>query len=102
MSTPSLPATHRIVTGHNTDGKAVFDSDVTLFAVNAFTEDGSPPEGQIPGFTLVYRTENYPVKVQGLVQDLQGKKNPLSGASGMVCRIVDFPPVGGDGEAFMR
>lgn len=60
------------------------------------------PRARFSASTLVYRTENYPVKVQGLVQDLQGKKIPLSDASGTVCRIVDFPPIGGDGKALMH
>ena len=30
------------------------------------------------------------------------KKIPLSDSSSTVCRIVDFPPVSEDGEAFMH
>ena len=102
MTNQSLPPIRRIITGHSADGKAVFDSEVMLSPVNPTTEDGSPPEGAIPGFTLIHRTENYPVKVQGPIQDLHGKKIPLSDSSGTVCRIVDFPPVGEDAEAFMH
>jgi hypothetical protein len=102
MATQSLPTTRRIITGHNADGKAIFDSDTTLSPVNPFTEDGSPPEGTIPGFTLIHRTENYPVKVQGPTQELHGKKIALSDSSGTVCRIVDFPPIGEDGDAYMH
>jgi hypothetical protein len=51
----SPPTTRRIITGHNADGKAIFESDEVLTTVNPFTNDGSaPPAGSmIPGFTLV-------------------------------------------------
>ena len=94
MAAPSQ--TRRIITGHNAEGKAIFESDEVLTTMNPFVEDGTPPpaDSAVPGFTLIHRTEGYPVKIQGQVTEHHGKKIPLSDSSGTVCRIVDFPPVG--------
>ena len=101
---PALPTTRRIITGHSSDGKATFDSDEMLSPTNPYTEDGSPPPpgGPVPGFTLIHRTEGFPAKVQGPVQDLHGKRIHLSDSTGTTCRIVDFPPIEEDGEGFMH
>lgn len=94
MSPPAT--TRRVITGHNSEGTAIFESDEVLTTTNPFTEDGTPPpEGStIPGFTLIHKTEGYPVKVQGAPIEYHGKIIPLSDATGTVCRIVDFPPIG--------
>ena len=88
-----MTTTRRIVTGHDANGKAIFDSDDTLTPANPLEADGSPPEGIIPGFTTIFRTEGSPAQSQGPWTDHHGKKIPLTNQSGVVCRIVDFPPV---------
>ena len=98
MAAPST--TRRIVTGHNAEGKAIFESDEVLTTMNPFVEDGTPPPAgsAVPGFTVIHKAEGYPVRIQGQITELHGKKIPLSDSSGTVCRIVDFPPVGEDNE----
>jgi len=86
--------TRRIVTGHDADGKAVFDSDQVLTAVNPLETDGSPPTGTIPGFTTICKTDGVPASVLGPFVDLHGKKIGLVDPSGVYCRIVDFPAIG--------
>lgn len=42
----SLPPIRRIVTGHNADGKAIFDKDEILTPANPVDAQGGPvPEG---------------------------------------------------------
>jgi hypothetical protein len=102
-SVSSGETTRRIITGHDDDGKAIFLSDEILKTANPYKEDSSPPEGTIPGFTLIHRAENFPTtSVNGPVTEWHGKRIPLSDAGGTVCRIVDFPPVGEDGDVFMH
>lgn len=84
---PDLPPVRRVVTGHCTDGKAIFEHDDFLTPVGV---SGSHISA---GFTLIHRTEGFPVTNQGLddelaVENLQRSKRP----SGIVCEIVDFPP----------
>lgn len=100
MATP--PPIRRIITGHDTNGKAIFDSDTTLSMCDPFIEDGSPPAPgtTIPGFVLIHKTEGYPAKVQGPPVEYHGKIIPLSDESGAVCRIVDFPPTHADTQVY--
>lgn len=58
--------------------------------------DGTPPTGVIPGFTTIFRTDGVPATLGPGNQfaDYHGQMIPLSDASGVVCRIVDFPAVG--------
>ena len=87
--------TRRIVTGHDADGKAIFESDTVLTTCNPFTDDGSaPPAGStIPGFTVIHKAEGYPAPIQGPVTEYHSKIIPLVDESGSICRIVDFPPI---------
>lgn len=102
-SVSSDETTRRIITGHDENGKAIFLSDEILKTANPYKEDLSPPEGTIPGFTLIHRAEGFPTtSVNGPVTELHGKRIPLSNAGGTVCRVVDFPPIGEDGDAFMH
>lgn len=102
-SVSSHETTRRLVTGHDEKGKAIFLSDEVLNTTNPYSEDLSPPEGTIPGFTLIHRAEGFPTtSVNGPVTEWHGKRIPLSNAGSTVCRVVDFPPIGEDGDAFMH
>ena len=102
-SVSSGETTRRIITGHDENGKAIFLSDETLKTTNPYKEDMSPPQGTIPGFSLIHRAEGFPTtSVNGPVTEWHGKRIPLSNAGGTVCRVVDFPPIGEDGDAFMH
>jgi len=103
ISVSSSETTRRIITGHDENGKAIFHSDEVLKTANPYKEDLSPPAGTIPGFTLIHRAEGFPTtSVNGPVTEWHGKRIPLSYAGGTVCRVVDFPPIGEDGDAFMH
>lgn len=90
--------TRRIVTDHNSDGKAIFGSDEILTSANPIDPEGKPvPDGAlIPGFTSIFRTDGHPATAQGSWQDPHGKMQNLVGTEGVMCRIVDFPPVPAD------
>lgn len=47
----------------------------------------------IPGFTTIFRTDGYPADAQSQWTNHHGKLQGLVGDDGVVCRIVDFPPV---------
>lgn len=102
-SVSSNETTRRIITGHDENGRAVFLSDEVLKTANPYKEDLSPPEGTIPGFTLIHRAEGFPTtSVNDPVTEWHGRRIPLSNAGGTVCRVVDFPPIGENGDAFMH
>ncbi|KAL6251602.1 hypothetical protein RBB50_001812 [Rhinocladiella similis] len=90
----SLPATRRIVTGHDNNGKAIITSDAVLTPANPLDSEGNPPTGIIPGFTNLYKTDGIPAKAQTPFVDVHGKKIGLVDQSGVFCRIVDFPATG--------
>lgn len=97
------PTTRRIITGHDPAGYAVFDSDEVLTAVNPIRPGTTGPENSNEfGFTVIHKTSGNPVEVQGKVTEYHGKSIPLSDASGTVCRVVDFPPLGEESNAFMH
>ena len=102
-SASSHETTRRLITGHDENGKAIFLSDEVLKTTSPYSEDMSPPEGTIPGFTLIHRAEGFPTtSVNGPVTEWHGKRIPLSNTGSTVCRVVDFPPIGEDGDAFMH
>ncbi|KAL2394473.1 hypothetical protein ABEF95_000349, partial [Exophiala dermatitidis] len=90
----SMSTTRRIVTGHDSNGKAIFTSDKILVPTNPLDPAGNPPSGIIPGFTNLYKTDGIPAKAQTPFVDVHGKKIGLVDPSGVFCRIVDFPAVG--------
>lgn len=47
----------------------------------------------IPSFTTIFRTTGHPADAQSPWTDHHGKMQGLVGGDGVVCRIVDFPPV---------
>lgn len=88
---PDLPSTRRLVTGHNKQGKAIFDLDGALKPFNP--RPTTSPTGPPLGVTLIHRTRNFPVKIQGSAEEL-GPDNVRRGQGepGIVCQIVDLPP----------
>ncbi|EXJ76582.1 uncharacterized protein A1O5_01090 [Cladophialophora psammophila CBS 110553] len=91
----SLPTTRRIVTGHDSTGKSIIESDITLTPANPLDATGASPTGIIPGFTNIFRTAGFPAaNVQGPWTDVHGKKIGLVDQAGVYCRIVDFPATG--------
>lgn len=92
---PDLPTIRRLVTGHNKEGKAIFDFDEVLVPVNpAYI---TPEQARLPdlplGVTLIHRTRSYPVKIQGSTEELTVDNLRRSqGEKGIVCQVVDLPP----------
>ncbi|OQV01449.1 Cupin domain-containing protein [Cladophialophora immunda] len=90
-----LPETRRLVTGHNREGKAVFEFDDLLTPVNPTPKDARPGTSadRPVGVTLIHRTRNYPVKIQGGREELtMDNVRRGQGEKGIVCQIVDIPP----------
>ena len=85
-----LPDTRRLVTGHSREGKAIIQFDDILKPVNP-TPKGATVRSV--GVTLIHRTRNYPVKVQGGSEELTvDNLRRGQGEKGIVCQIVDIPP----------
>ncbi|KAK5319643.1 hypothetical protein LTR20_007950 [Exophiala xenobiotica] len=96
-SLPQLPATRRLVTGHNDEGKAIFKSDETIHPVNPLGKEtferNQDATASPLGVTLIHRTRGYPVKVQGGEEELTPDNvRRGQGEPGIVCQIVDLPP----------
>ncbi|KFY91883.1 hypothetical protein V500_04415 [Pseudogymnoascus sp. VKM F-4518 (FW-2643)] len=92
---PELPTIRRLVTGHNKEGKAIFDFDEVLVPVNPAPAHASQTGSlSLPlGVTLIHRTRNYPVKIQGSTEELTvDNLQRNQGEKGIVCQIVDLPP----------
>lgn len=56
----------------------------------------------IPGFTSIFRTDGHPASAQGSWTDPHGKMQNLVGGEGVMCRVVDFPPVPEDAPAEVK
>lgn len=92
-----LQPTRRLVTGHDSRGKAIFQFDEVVHPVNPLgtkTLEGDGDAATLPlGVTLVHRTRGYPVQIQGAEEELapdnlrRGQRAP-----GIVCQVVDLPP----------
>jgi mannose-6-phosphate isomerase-like protein (cupin superfamily) len=102
--TVSPPKVRRIITGHDSNGKAIIESDDKLTPYNPFTGapvSTDPENGQAPfGFTVVHRTAQFPASNTERPVEYNGKKMSLEHHTGTTCRVVDFPPcnAGGDGQ----
>jgi hypothetical protein len=103
----SLPTVRRVITGHDTNGKAVIEADTHLSPCNPIT--GAPVlESPAPlGFTLIHRTSSFPASNTETPTEYHGKKITLEDKIGTTCRVVDFLPLkmGEDGklsEGFMH
>jgi hypothetical protein len=90
-----LPPVRRVVTGHDSIGNAIFDSDAAIMPVAV------DPSSKVPmGFTLIHRTTGFPVDNQG-GQDEFGPGNLQRSRfpRGIVCEVVDVPPAGTSQQA---
>jgi mannose-6-phosphate isomerase-like protein (cupin superfamily) len=83
-------ATRRIVTAHDTDGKAVavFDGPVV-------SKQRNPGANAI---TMLWVTEETPADVSGSNDRAESKVGVPPPPNGSIFRIVDFPPTSGDGH----
>lgn len=73
----------RIVTGHDTTGKAVFLQDSLI-------KGGSLPDGEA-AFAVIWRTIGHPVDNNDAT-DRAAEPVGLTQANGSILRIVDIPP----------
>ena len=99
-----LPKTRRCVTGHSPDGKAIFDRDDSLAPLNPFPSTSSSTSESIKGgFTLIHRTEDYPVKIQGGATEFKAENlHRGQGKKGIICQVVDIPPAAEDKPVYMH
>ncbi len=89
----SSPAVHRIVTGHNSEGKAIIESDTKLTPLNPYTNAPLTSDSSEPfAFAVVHRTSGFPASNTEPPVEYHGKKISLEDKVGTTCRIVDFPP----------
>ena len=90
-----LPTVKRLVTGHNNQGKAIFDHEEQLTPLTPFAANKSTSAASAAplGITLIHRTRGFPVKIQGSVEELSADNlRRGQGPSGIVCQVVDLPP----------
>lgn len=87
--TKSIRPIQRVITTHNSEGKAVFSTRL---------REALPiQEVNNVGFSLAYTTQRFPVQlaadtdITGYEQNLVSPPG-LTISTGTVCRIVDFPP----------
>ncbi|KIX06609.1 uncharacterized protein Z518_04585 [Rhinocladiella mackenziei CBS 650.93] len=105
---PHLRPTRRLVTGHSPDGKAIFESDDKVIPVNPTPAPASDtPEDEqtaLPvGITLIHRTENCPVKIQGSRNELNVENlRRGQGEKGVVRQIIDLPPTSQDKPLYLH
>ncbi|KIW11198.1 hypothetical protein PV08_10498 [Exophiala spinifera] len=83
--------TRRVVTGHSPEGKAIFEADEILLSLNLLT--GKPISGSIAGIANIYKTENWPAALNVPFVDYYNKPLGLTDESGVICRVIHFPPV---------
>ncbi|KAH8926689.1 hypothetical protein BT69DRAFT_1331089 [Atractiella rhizophila] len=89
-----LPATRRIVTGHNDEGKAIFVSD------ESFNTDPVGPSGRL-GFKALYETEKTPANNDNPFKDpMFNALSDIGNKEGTILRVADMAPKGE--KAFMH
>jgi mannose-6-phosphate isomerase-like protein (cupin superfamily) len=84
-------ATRRIVTGHDTDGKAV-----AIFDAPVAAKQRSPGGNAI---TMLWVTDETPADVSGNLDRAEAKVGVPPPKNGSIFRIVDFPPTKAGGHA---
>lgn len=93
------------MTGHNQQGKAIFEADDILTPVNPIpaTETKSSPSALAMGATLIHRTRDYPVKIQGSIEELSvDNLRRGQGPKGIVCQVVDLAPTSEGKSGFLH
>jgi mannose-6-phosphate isomerase-like protein (cupin superfamily) len=84
-------ATRRVVTGHDTDGKAIVLSDAPAPNVKV-RQTGITS-------TLLWVTDESPADISGSADRAARESGVAPPANGSILRIVDFPPVTADAVA---
>lgn len=80
-----LPPVRRIITGHTSDGKAIYADDGPVRSY--------PFAGSTTLFTHLYRSDGLPSSNDGGFEDAaKHRENELVNPNGSVLRAVDFPP----------
>lgn len=82
----SFPPIHRVVTGHDADGKAIFVSNGPLSTIRELES--------IPGmiFHEVWETRGTPAAVDNGPDPTEGPLSHQAPRHGTIIRFVDFPP----------
>ena len=82
----SFPPIHRVVTGHDADGKSIFASNGPLSTIRGLEA--------IPGmiFHEVWETRGTPAPVDNCPDPTDGPLSHQAPKHGTVIRFVDFPP----------
>lgn len=91
----NLSTVSRLVTGHDSKGKAVFEDEQNLTPLNPRLNSSSDflQSAQPLGVTLIHRTRGFPVRIQGAVEELTPDNlRRGQGPPGIVCQVVDLPP----------
>lgn len=78
-----LPDPRRIVTGHNDQGKAIVVDDRTI---------PCEPTQVKCNFAVLWETHKFPESNDKFVDPTQNRTQDLANKSGIVLRVVDFPP----------
>ena len=97
---PDLPRVRRIVTGHTEEGSAIFEHDEDLIPVNPIPKGAGVALSA--GFTLIHRSQDYPVQIQGGLDELKVENLYRSKGCGIVCEVVDFPPQRKEAPIYMH
>lgn len=100
-----LPTVRRMVTGHDNQGRAIFEHEEDLTPLNPISESNSTSAAlsQSLGVTLIHRTREFPVRIQGSVEELSPENlQRAKGSPGIVCQIVDLPPTGKDKPPYLH
>ncbi|EFR00903.1 cupin 2 [Nannizzia gypsea CBS 118893] len=87
-----LPTVRRLVTGHNAQGEAIFDSDTQLAPYNPTTPGPEPAKEGEMGFTTIFRTTGIPDDNTSPWADMHNKIVNLVEKDSATIRIVDFAP----------
>ena len=82
--TQHFPSPRRIVTGHNSQGEATVVADSEI--------EQTPIMNGLCNFAVLWETRQFPSDVGDFVDPLKEQTQSLSNKSGVVLRVVDFPP----------
>ncbi|KAL7935441.1 hypothetical protein V8C35DRAFT_299471 [Trichoderma chlorosporum] len=90
---PMFPDPRRIVTGHDSKGKAIVVADSTIPCV---------PTPMGANFAVLFETHEFPANLDEWVDPTKIRTQDLSNDKGVVLRVVDIPPVDKTGMLFHR
>ena len=81
MASP-FPDPRRIVTGHDSKGKAIVVADSTI---------PCEPIGKDAHFAVLYETHEFPARLDEWNDPIKNRTKDLANSKGVVLRIVDIP-----------